>query len=600
MKAATSFRKTTIMNSTLTKNLPAYICRTALIILTWLACQVAPSARAASYNISMTAGGFVPSYLAVTVGDRVYWWNEDNTLMEDHSTVSYTYPWDSGAVPYGYGVYLDTTQTGSYDYTDDVGFSGSGTLVINPAGPPPPTLIAAPSRVDMVYDAGRDIVYITSGSTVLRYQLASDSFLTPIQLSGNLMGVDISPDGNTLLVADSSASSSNVWVHVINLNTGQTNRAFFPIAFGESGTFAVAFGGDGAALVSSRFAGSGWVPLRRYDPASGQVTIISSLVNQDSMVSSSGDGTTIIVAESNNSGGPMDLYDVASRKIIKTGGTQVYNYECAASLDGSLFAIPTYFGNYIYDRAFNQITNIGGPIGAAFHPAADAVFFPFAGTTYVEAYSTTTWQMLAQYDFQYTFNSPGNHAFNNGRIRISPDGQVIFVTVSGGVRYLRHGLNVPLTHRLQVAGNPAPYGTPTPVPYGTYWLPDGTNLTINVPTFAQTNGTTAICTGWTGTGSASGSGTNTQASFTLLANTTLTWDWTPFATSANVTSQSGGQQILLQWPSISGQSYDVLFAPNLLGPFSPVATNLPATPPINVYQGAIGPARTGFYKVRMD
>jgi plastocyanin len=603
MKVATSFSKTTIMNSTLMKNLPDHISRTALIILTWLACQIAPSARAASYDISMTANGFVPSYLAVTVGDRVYWWNDDPN--GDHSTVSYTYSWDSGPVPPGYGVYIDTTQTGSYDYTDDVGFSGSGTLVINPAGPPPPTLISAPSRVDMIYDAGRDIVYITSGSTVLRYQLASDSFLTPIQLSGNLMGVDISPDGNTLLVADSSANSSNVWVHVINLNTGQTNRAFFPIAFGESGTFAVAFGSDGAALVSSRFAGSGWVPLRRYDPASGTVTTISSFVRQDSMVSSSGDGSTIIVAESNDSGGPMDLYDVATRKFIKTGGTGRFNYECAASRDGSLFALPTYFGTYIYDRAFNQITNIGvyagaQPIGAAFHPAADAVFFPFAGTTYVEAYSTTTWQMLAQYDFQNTFSTPGNHAFTNGRIRISPDGQVIFVTVSGGVRYLRHGLNVPLTHRLQVAGSPAPYGAPTPVAYGTYWLPDGTNLTINVPAFAQTNGTTAICTGWTGTGSASGSGTNTQASFTLLANTTLTWDWTPFATSANVTSQPGGPQILLQWPSLSGQSYDVLFATNLLGPYSPVATNLTATPPINVYQGSIGPARTGFYKVRMN
>ena len=85
---ATSFKKTTIMNLTLMKNLPALINSTALIILTWLACQIAPSARAASYNISMTAGGFVPSYLAVTVGDRVYWLNEDNTLMEDHSTVS--------------------------------------------------------------------------------------------------------------------------------------------------------------------------------------------------------------------------------------------------------------------------------------------------------------------------------------------------------------------------------------------------------------------------------------------------------------------------------------------------------------------------------
>src|SRR6266446_9469291 len=266
------------------KNLQSKLTLAALTILILLTFPIVPRAQAASFDISMTADGFVPAYLEVTVGDRVYWWNDDHDFFDYHSTHSSSYPWDSGPVQVGYGVYLDTTKTGSYDYVDDWGSSGSGTLVIKSAGPPPPTLISAPNRVDMVYDAGRDILYITSGSTVLRYQLASDSFLTPFQLSGSLMGVDLSPDGNTLIVADSSATSSNVWVHRIDLNTGQTNRVSFPIAFGESGTFAVAFGGDGAALVSSRFGGSGWVPLRRYDPVSGQVTTVAPSVRQDSMV----------------------------------------------------------------------------------------------------------------------------------------------------------------------------------------------------------------------------------------------------------------------------------------------------------------------------
>jgi hypothetical protein len=418
------------------------------------------------------------------------------------------------------------------------------------------------------------------------------------------MGLDLSPDGNILMVADSSATSTNVWVHVIDLNTGQTNRVFFPIAFGESGTFAVAFGGDGAALVSSRYAGSGWVPLRRYDPASGQVTTISSFISQDSMVSSSGDGSTIIVAESNSSGGPMDLYDVATRAITRTGGTGRYNYECGASRDGSLFALPTYFGTYIYNRIFNQVTNIGvyagaQPIGAAFHPAADAVFFPFAGTTYVRAYNTTTWEMLAQFDFQAAFSTPGNHAFGNGRIRISPAGEIIFVTVSGGVSYLRHALNVPLTHRLVVAGNPKPYGESTPTAYGTYWLEHGTWVSLSVPAYVETNGTAFISTGWTGTGSAAGSGTTTDTGFSLLANTTLTWNWTPFVVSANVESQPGGNQIVLRWPSVAGKSYDVLCATNLRAGFAPVATDLPDTPPYNIYQGATGPSRAGFYRVQM-
>src|SRR5438067_12286027 len=117
--------------------------RSHFLTVSLLACVAfTPTARAADHDISMTAFGYVPSYLEVTVGDRVYWWNDDNDFYDDHSTRSYTYPWSSGAVLYGWGVYLDTTKTGTYNYTDDVGFSGSGTLVIKSAGPPPPTFIS--------------------------------------------------------------------------------------------------------------------------------------------------------------------------------------------------------------------------------------------------------------------------------------------------------------------------------------------------------------------------------------------------------------------------------------------------------------------------
>jgi plastocyanin len=560
------------------------------------------TAQAATFNISMTADGFVPDYLEVTVGDRVYWWNDDDLFYDDHSTHSYSYSWNSGPVPFGWGVYLDTTKTGTYDYVDDVGFTGTGTLVIKSAGPPPPTLISAASRVDMVYDQARDVVYITSGNQVLRYQLGTDSFLSPFQLSGSLMGIDISPDGNTLMVADSSADT-NVWVHVIDLNTEQAKRVTFPASFYESGTFAVAFGGDGAALISSRFAGSGWVPLRRYDPGTGLTTTIAS-IRHDSMVSASGDGTTIFIAESDISNGPFSRYDVASRAITRSGGDGWFNYECAVSRDAALYAVPTYGSTFIYNGNFNLVTNIGvyagaQPIGAAFHPSADAVFFPFAGTTYVRAYSTIDWSMLAQYDFQNSFSTPGNHAFTNGRIRISPDGQIIFVTVSGGVRYLRHGLNLPQTHRLLVAGSPTAFGAPSPIPYGSYWLPHGTNISISVPSFVVTNGGAVLCTGWVGTGSANGSGTGTSANFALMANSTLTWNWMPLVVSGKVVSQAGGNQFELRWPSLAGNTFDVLRATSLQSGFTPVATDVAATPPTNVYQIPLGSSSAAFYKVRL-
>ena len=44
--------------------------------------------------------------------------------------------------------------------------------------------IPAPYRMDMVHDPKRDILYISAGDSVLRYQMASNSFLSPLVLGG--------------------------------------------------------------------------------------------------------------------------------------------------------------------------------------------------------------------------------------------------------------------------------------------------------------------------------------------------------------------------------------------------------------------------------
>ena len=73
----------------------------------------------------------------------------------------------------------------------------------------------------MVYDTQRQVLYITtSDGDVLRYSMATQSFLTPFDLGGSLCGIDISPDGNTLAVADQDETASNNWIDVVDLTTG--------------------------------------------------------------------------------------------------------------------------------------------------------------------------------------------------------------------------------------------------------------------------------------------------------------------------------------------------------------------------------------------
>jgi len=297
------------------------------------------------------------------------------------------------------------------------------------------TFISAPSRVDMVYDDARGILYITNGGDVLRYQLNTNSFLSPFTLGGSLKGIDLSPDRNTLAVADAAFAG----IHVIDLLT-ETSEA---ISGAPYYTWTVAFGNDGKALITSRYPGSGWMPLARYDPATGGITQFGS-VRQDTMLKASADGSVIGFAESNISDGRFGRYRVADGDMLYkqwyTDGTGWFNYEIGVNRNGTQYAIPTYGGTFITDGNLVKYAVIGQyaggqPIGMAYHPLKDIVYFAWATTTKVYAYDTQTLTKVGEYDFAHNFTHPGNHAFVNGRLKISRDGNLLFATVGGGVRY---------------------------------------------------------------------------------------------------------------------------------------------------------------------
>jgi hypothetical protein len=317
----------------------------------------------------------------------------------------------------------------------------SSTQTIRAAG----TLIPAPSRFDMVHDAARDLLYITNGDSVLRYQLSSNTFLSPFTIGRDLAGLDISPDGNTLVVADHQRLDPIVWVYVIDLRTEQIRQVLFPRAFAEGGTYAVAYGNDDTVLITSTIEGSGDVPLRKFIPSTGYWAELG-LIRNYSMVKASGDFGVIGLAETDSSDGPFGRYRVSDgnflRKFGYTDGTGWYNYEIGVNRNGTQFAIPTYFGTYIADANLNKFHVVGQyagpqPIGVVYHPVENTVYFAWSGTTEVKAFDTVSFTETASYDFEYMFTNPGNWPFKWGRLRTSRDGSLLFATVDGGVRYLR-------------------------------------------------------------------------------------------------------------------------------------------------------------------
>lgn len=75
---------------------------------------------------------------------------------------------------------------------------------------------AAPSMV-MAHDAQRGIIYLPEGGSVLRYHIASQSFLLPIHIGGSVGGVRLSADGRTLTALDRSVRARGGRSHRVDL-----------------------------------------------------------------------------------------------------------------------------------------------------------------------------------------------------------------------------------------------------------------------------------------------------------------------------------------------------------------------------------------------
>ncbi len=136
--------------------------------------------------------------------------------------------------------------------------------------------ISASNRVNVVPDSLRNIVYITTtAGDVLRYDLSACAFLSPYHLGGDLCGAAISPDQNTLVVADLAYSATNNWIDVIDLTTGNSRKISFPLRSYEAGTYSVAFADNNTVLVESQNLYSGGVPLRKVDLTTGTATNIA-------------------------------------------------------------------------------------------------------------------------------------------------------------------------------------------------------------------------------------------------------------------------------------------------------------------------------------
>jgi hypothetical protein len=336
-------------------------------------------------------------------------------------------------------------------------------LSVSPASAAVGTFVAAASRTDMAHDAKHGVVYIANGTQVLRWQESTKTFLTPVTLGGSLGGMDISIDDNQVAVADMSGP----WIHLIDTNTQEHHKVLLERDFMEGGTYTAVYGADGKIYTTSTFQGSGWVPLRRIDPASGTAVTVYS-VRQNSPLAASGAGQTIAFAESNISDGAWGLVDIPTGTVVSrsgySNGTSTYNYDVATDPWGAQFVLN---GTMVYDDAYWHVDNVAGgeasyPMGGVYDPVERKYYSPAGGSTLVRILdmSTNPNTLVGSYDIGSSL--AGGGTFGSGHMKVSRDGSLLMVNVEGGVHVVRQyaGLQAGTLYKTVVPDTVSPITVP--------------------------------------------------------------------------------------------------------------------------------------------
>lgn len=323
--------------------------------------------------------------------------------------------------------------------------------------PPTPHFIPIPSARDIVHDAKRNRLYVTmaqrfafdapfAAGGVLVYDLANETLEEPLlKGSQRCLGIDLSPDGDRLIVADGTIAGDENHLHLIDIDSGEVDTLDFELEDGEGGMFTALFISDDEVLATSTYQGSGWVPLRRVDLVSGEAEIVAS-VTQNTMLARSADGSTVAFAQANISSGAWGVY-APSEEAFEHAMTDWFVYEIAISRNAEQIAVPTYGGLFVFDGALEPLATLGYysrslPISAVYSPVADEVYFAwYDADVSIDAYSTETLEPVRTIAAEPgKFDWTGNHAFDNGRLRISRDGTLLFATTATGIAFYPTGL----------------------------------------------------------------------------------------------------------------------------------------------------------------
>jgi DNA-binding beta-propeller fold protein YncE len=333
-------------------------------------------------------------------------------------------------------------------------------------------------RRDHVFDPNTRILYITTGGgAVQRYDTVANVYLAPWTIGGDLGGLDVTPDGNTLLVCDRTYNTTTDLgqIHRVNVNTGAVTTLQYPIkggepTFTETGSWDVVALNNGKAFFNGDFFGTASVVLRELNLSTNAITDRVPLpqfidVSERTWHARNASGSASLIYESDSSSGAVHSYNAATDSFVATSHLGFFAGEpwrsifhtdgaAAVSRDGQRFAIeiePT-DELWIMDPSISMIhkklPNIEG--GVEFDPSLDLLYGLDIDTDQVVFYDATTFNEIKR--IAAGGNLLATTAFDNGVTSLDPFESTLYVSTTGGILAIPNVPEPTTTALLSVSG----------------------------------------------------------------------------------------------------------------------------------------------------
>jgi YVTN family beta-propeller protein len=285
----------------------------------------------------------------------------------------------------------------------------------------------APLSSIVVSAAG--VAYVTnpSGDQVEVLDLTNRVLRAPIAVGPQPRGLDLSPDGTTLYVADNGADE----VSVVDIASGkETHRiATPPGAFYHDTPYSIAVAANGKALVTTDDGRDGPARLLEIDLTTEAVRLRSDFGNfagettYDTRLAPSGDHRHIGVIQDGSSLGPIWIYDAARDAFGPE--RDVGNQTRHLALDGTGSRMLVDPGAYVFDGSAILGRVPGGGMGL--------VVAPSGMTAYRVQDSVVEVLDLGRQQVAATIALPEHVAAGPGAIAVSPDGASLAVLTATGI-----------------------------------------------------------------------------------------------------------------------------------------------------------------------